>query len=99
MRVFNHAVDKGKGPGDEHAKARGSGKEFVQQTELLGHNVKMIMVEPYFDLRTPNSIAAATGGAVLVMMPSVGGVKEITNYFELFDYDINLLTSTFAKMK
>jgi ABC-type Zn uptake system ZnuABC Zn-binding protein ZnuA len=62
-------------------------------------NVKLIMVEPYFDLRTPNSIAAATGGAVLVMMPSVGGVKEITSYFELFDYDINLLTSAFAKMK
>ena len=62
-------------------------------------NVKMIMVEPYFDLRTPNSIAAATGGAVLVMLPSVGGVKEVTNYFELFDYDVNLLTSAFAKMK
>jgi len=62
-------------------------------------NVKLIMVEPYFDLRTPNSIAQATGGAVLVMLPSVGGVKEVTNYFELFDYDINLLTSAFAKMK
>ena len=24
-------------------------------------------------------------------MPSVGGVKEITDYFKLFDYDINLL--------
>src|ERR1700693_1004662 len=47
-------------------------------------NVKLIMVEPYFDLRTPNSIAAATSGAVLVMLPSVGGVKEVTNYFELF---------------
>ena len=25
------------------------------------------------------------------MPPSVGGVKEVTDYFSLFDYDINLL--------
>jgi zinc/manganese transport system substrate-binding protein len=62
-------------------------------------NIKLILVEPYFDLRTPNSIAQATGGTVAVLMPSVGGAKEITDYFKLFDYDINLLTSAFAKSK
>ncbi len=62
-------------------------------------NIKMILVEPYFDLRTPNSIAQATGGTVLVLMPSVGGVKEITNYFQLFDYDINLLVNAFTTVK
>jgi hypothetical protein len=30
---------------------------------------------------------------VLVMPPSVGGVKEVKSYVQLFDYDINLLTS------
>ena len=62
-------------------------------------NVKLILVEPYFDLRTPNSIAQATGSTVLVLLPSVGGVKEVTDYFKLFDYDINLLTTAFTKMK
>jgi zinc/manganese transport system substrate-binding protein len=62
-------------------------------------NVKLILVEPYFDLRTPNSIASATGGQVVVLMPSVGGVKEVKDYFSLFDYDINLLVSAFAKVK
>jgi len=57
-------------------------------------NVKTIMVEPYFDLKTPNSIAAATGGQVLVMLPSVGGQKEVTDYFKLFDYDLSLLMKT-----
>ena len=61
--------------------------------------IKMILVEPYFDLRTPNSIAAAVGGQVLVLMPSVGGTKEITNYFQLFDYDINMLVNAFSKIK
>jgi ABC-type Zn uptake system ZnuABC Zn-binding protein ZnuA len=62
-------------------------------------NVKLILVEPYFDLRAPNKIAQDTGGQVVVLMPSVGGNKEITNYFQLFDYDINLLVNSFQKFK
>ena len=60
-------------------------------------NVKVVLVEPYFDLKTPNSIGRATGAQVLVMPPSVGGVKEATDYVALFDYDINLLVSAFTK--
>ncbi len=62
-------------------------------------NIKLILVEPYFDLRTPNSIARAVGGQVLVLLPSVGGVKEVNDYFQLFDYDIKLLSEAFAKIK
>lgn len=58
-------------------------------------NVKVICVEPYFDLKTPNSIARATGARVVVLLPSVGGEKEITDYFKLFDYDIKLLMQAF----
>lgn len=54
-------------------------------------NVKIILVEPYFDLKTPNAIARETGAQVVVMPPSVGGEKEITDYFKLFDYDLALL--------
>jgi zinc/manganese transport system substrate-binding protein len=60
-------------------------------------NVKLVLVEPYFDLKTPNSIGQQTGAQVLVMPPSVGGVKEITDYFKLFDYDINLLVEAIKK--
>ena len=60
-------------------------------------NIKIIMVEPYFDLKTPNAIARETGAEVLVMPPSVGGVKEITDYFKLFDYDLNLLVNAIKK--
>jgi zinc/manganese transport system substrate-binding protein len=51
-------------------------------------NVKIILVEPYFDAKTPNSIARETGARVLVLPPSVGGVKEIGDYIQLFDYDV-----------
>jgi zinc/manganese transport system substrate-binding protein len=60
-------------------------------------NVKLVMVEPYFDLKTPNSIGAATGAKVLVVLPSVGGEKQVTDYFKLFDYDIGLLTQVFKE--
>jgi zinc/manganese transport system substrate-binding protein len=67
--------------------------------ELIGQMkreaVKVIMVEPYFDLKTPNSIARETGAVVVVLMPSVGGEKEITDYFKLFDYDIAKLKKAF----
>ena len=58
-------------------------------------NCKIILVEPYFDLKTPQSIARETGAQVVVYLPSVGGVKEVTTYFQLFDYDISLLTKAF----
>ena len=31
----------------------------------------------------------------IVLLPSVGGEKQVTDYFKLFDYDINLLTQNF----
>src|SRR5713101_9801467 len=58
-------------------------------------NCKIILVEPYFDLKTPQTIARETGAQVVVYLPSVGGVKEVTTYFQLFDYDIALLTKAF----
>jgi len=67
--------------------------ELIQQ--MKRENVKVIVVEPYFDLKTPNSIARETGGQVLVLPPSVGGEKEITDYFKLFDYDISKLKQAF----
>ena len=62
-------------------------------TDMKAKNVKIILVEPYFDLKTPNSIARETGAKVLVMAPSVGAEKEITDYISLFDYDVKLLSA------
>jgi len=65
--------------------------------EMKRQNVKLVLVEPYFDLKTPNAIGRETGAQVLVMPPSVGGVKEATDYIKLFDYDINLLIDAIKK--
>jgi ABC-type Zn uptake system ZnuABC Zn-binding protein ZnuA len=62
--------------------------------EMKRQGIGVILVEPYFDLKTPNAIARDTGARVLVMPPSVGGVKEATDYIRLFEYNVNLLVST-----
>jgi zinc/manganese transport system substrate-binding protein len=62
-------------------------------TEMKRQNVRLVLVEPYFDLKTPNAIGRDTGAKVLVLPPSVGGVKEASDYLKLFDYDIGLLVS------
>lgn len=53
--------------------------------------VKAILVEPYFDLKTPQSIAERTGAKLLVMYPSVGARPELDDYFKLFDRNITEL--------
>jgi len=61
--------------------------------EMKRQQVKVILMEPYFDQKTPNSIASQTGAKVLVLPPSVGGEKSVTDYMKLFDYDVNLLST------
>src|SRR5579864_308801 len=58
-------------------------------------NCKLVLVEPYFDLKTPQSIGRETGAQVVVYLPSVGGEKGVDDYFKLFDYDIGLLIKAF----
>ena len=63
--------------------------ELIQ--EMKRQQVKIIIMEPYFDSKTPDAIARDTGARVVVLAPSVGGQKEATDYFKLFDYDVNTL--------
>jgi zinc/manganese transport system substrate-binding protein len=53
--------------------------------------IRAILMEPYFDSKTPKYIAAQTGSTVVVAYPSVGGTPEIKDYFDLFDVDIDAL--------
>jgi zinc/manganese transport system substrate-binding protein len=52
-------------------------------------HVKAILMEPYFDAKTPQSIAERTGAKLVVLYPSVGGAKSGTDdYFQLFDTNV-----------
>ncbi len=64
---------------------------LIQQ--IKRDNVKVIIIEPYFDPKTPRSIGSQTGAQVVTLAPSVGGEKEITDYFKLFDSNIAKLAA------
>jgi len=61
--------------------------------EMKAQNAKLIVVEPYFDTKTPDSIASQVGGQRLILAPSVGGTKEATDYIQLFEYDVKTLVT------
>ena len=65
--------------------------------EMKRQNIKLVLVEPYFDMKTPMAIGRETGAQVLVVPPSVGGTKDVPDYFKLFDYDIGLLVDAIKK--
>jgi zinc/manganese transport system substrate-binding protein len=50
--------------------------------------VKVILMEPYFDRKTPDFIAQRTGARVVVMYPSVGGAPGLDDYLKLFDRNV-----------
>ena len=65
--------------------------------EMKRQGVKLIVAEPYFDLKTPQAITAQVGGQVLVLAPSVGGAKEAIDYISLFDYNVNLVAGALKR--
>ncbi len=70
--------------------------ELINQ--MKAHSIKLIWVEPYFDMRTPKAVADAVGGEAITLLPSVGGIKEVTNYLQLFDYNIDAVTAAFRRL-
>ncbi|MGZ8811598.1 MAG: metal ABC transporter substrate-binding protein [Thermoanaerobaculia bacterium] len=56
---------------------------------MKAQKVRAIVMEPYFDVKTPQSIAERTGAQLVILYPSVGGGKSGTeDYFQLFETNI-----------
>jgi ABC-type Zn uptake system ZnuABC Zn-binding protein ZnuA len=70
---------------------------FELGQEMKKDNVKIIVIEPYFDSKTPNAIGRDTGAQVVTLAPSVGGAKgaAVNDYIQLFDYDVKTLVAAF----
>lgn len=66
---------------------------------MVSRKIPVILMEPYFDERTPRSVADKTGATLLKFIPSVGGVPQAKDYVALFDYDVKLLADALAAKK
>jgi ABC-type Zn uptake system ZnuABC Zn-binding protein ZnuA len=66
---------------------------------MKAEKIPVIIVEPYFDTKTPNFVASKTGAKVLRFYPSVGGTPQIKDYFALFDTDIDTLVNALKQAR
>jgi len=64
---------------------------FALIGKMKAEGIKVIAVEPYFDLKTPESLAEKTGAKVVVLYPSVDGKPGLDSYFDVFDYNVKVL--------
>jgi ABC-type Zn uptake system ZnuABC Zn-binding protein ZnuA len=56
--------------------------------------IKIIITSPYFASGSSDVVSKQTGAKTLILATSVGAFDSIKNYFDLFDYNINLLVNT-----
>jgi ABC-type Zn uptake system ZnuABC Zn-binding protein ZnuA len=66
---------------------------------MQAQQVRLMIVEPYFDLKLPAAIARQAGARVLVLPPSVGGEPEASDYIALFDYNLSLLVNAIEQAR
>jgi zinc/manganese transport system substrate-binding protein len=53
--------------------------------------VRVIIVAPYFDPKTPQFLAQEVGAKVLVLPVSVEGISGVRTYLELFEHDLDAI--------
>ncbi len=61
--------------------------------EVKTNSIKAIISSPYFTTSSSDVVKQQTGVKVVTMATSVGAFDTIKTYFDLFDYDINLITA------
>jgi len=59
--------------------------------QMKDERIKVIIVEPWNDLRLATRIADEAGGRAIVLAPMVGGVKQAENYISTIDYNVRTL--------
>ena len=59
--------------------------------DMKRDRVKVIIVDPFYDVKVPQFVAERAGAKVLVLPSSVGGVKGVNDYVSLIDYNIRAL--------
>lgn len=59
--------------------------------EVKANNIKVIISSPYFSTSSSDVVAKQTGVKVLTMATSTSAFPTVKNYYDVFDYDVNLL--------
>lgn len=57
------------------------------------NNIKVIISSPYFTTSSSDVVTKQTGAKTVILATSVGAFDTIKDYYQLFDYNISLLTT------
>jgi ABC-type Zn uptake system ZnuABC Zn-binding protein ZnuA len=57
---------------------------------------KTIIMEPFYDRKAADFVAKETGAKVLVLPPSVGGIRGLNDYLSVMSYDIQQVARAVA---
>jgi len=61
--------------------------------EVTADKIKVIISSPYFTTSSSDVVSKQTGIKVLTLATSVGAFSSIKTYFDLFDYDVDQITT------
>ena len=62
--------------------------------EVKESSIKVIITSPYFTASSSDVVSKQTGAKTLILATSVGAFDEVKTYYDLFDYNIKLLSSS-----
>jgi ABC-type Zn uptake system ZnuABC Zn-binding protein ZnuA len=54
---------------------------------------KVIVMEPFYQRKTADFVASKTGARVLVLPPSVGGIRGVDDYIALMRHNLTTLAA------
>ncbi|AWN43044.1 metal ABC transporter substrate-binding protein [Methylobacterium durans] len=66
-------------------------------SRMRASGVRAILHEPFEPVEASRYLAERTGARVVVLAPSVGAVREATDYLSLFDYNVDRLAEVLAQ--
>jgi ABC-type Zn uptake system ZnuABC Zn-binding protein ZnuA len=59
--------------------------------EMKQAQIKLVVVEPWNDVKLAERVAREAGARVRVLAPSVGALREATTYLDTVDYNVRTL--------
>jgi zinc/manganese transport system substrate-binding protein len=54
---------------------------------------KVIVMEPFYQRKTADFVASKTGAKVLILPPSVGGIRGVDDYVALMRHNLTTLAA------
>ena len=64
---------------------------------MTKESIKLIIIAPYEKADAANLVANKVGGKVVTLAPSTGAFKEVKTYFDVFDYNVDLIVAALRK--